>query len=62
LNQNSTTNFSLAYSDVPTGATACESAVTLSIQFVAGGPAINVTPQYAVQPCNGGQIWVSPFY
>ena len=62
LNQNATTNFSLAYSDVPTGATACESAVTLSIQFVASGPAINVTPPYPVQPCNSGQIWVSPFY
>jgi len=62
LHQNSTTTFSLAYSDVPTGATACESAVTLSVQFVASGAAINVTPQYAVQPCNAGQIWVSPFY
>jgi hypothetical protein len=62
LTQNTATNFSLAYSDVPTGTTACESAVTLSIQFVANGPAVNVTPQYPVQPCNGGQIWVSPFY
>jgi hypothetical protein len=62
LTQNSTTNFSLAYSDVPTGTTACESAVTLSVQFVANGPAVNVTPPYPVQPCNAGQIWVSPFY
>jgi len=62
LNQNSTTTFSLAYSDVPTGAAACESAVTLSVQFVANGPVINVTPPYPVQPCNQGQIWVSPFY
>ena len=62
LNQNATTNFSLAYSDVPTGATACESAVTLSVQFTTNGAAITVTPPYAVQPCNGGQIWVSPFY
>ncbi|MHB8379713.1 MAG: DUF4232 domain-containing protein [Acidimicrobiales bacterium] len=62
LTQNSTTNFSLAYSDVPTGATACESAVTLSVQFSANGAAINVTPPYPVQPCNAGQIWVSPFY
>ncbi len=62
LHQNGTTTFSLAYSDVQTGATACESAVTLSVQFVANGAAIAVTPQYAVQPCNGGQLLVSPFY
>jgi len=47
---------------VPTGNTACESAVTLSVQFVAGGAAVPVTPQYAVQPCDDGQLWVSPFY
>jgi hypothetical protein len=62
LSANSTTTFSLAYSDVQTGNTACESAVTLSVQFVAGGAAVAVTPQYAVQPCDGGQLWVSPFY
>jgi hypothetical protein len=62
LGANSTTTFSLAYSDVPTGNTACESAVTVSVQFVAGGASVAVTPQYAVQPCNDGQLWLSPFY
>ncbi len=62
LSLNGTTTFSLAYSDVQSGTTACESAVTISVQFVAGGAALPVTPTYAVQPCNNGQIWLSPFY
>ena len=62
LSMNGTTTFSLAYSDVQSGTTACESAVTISVQFVADGSAIPVTPAYAVQPCNNGQIWLSPFY
>ena len=62
LSQSSTTTFSLAYSDVQSGTTACESAVTLSVQFVAQGAAVAVTPQYAVQPCDDGQMWLSPFY
>ncbi len=62
LSINGTTTFSLAYSDVQSGTTACGSAVTISVQFVAGGAAIPVTPTYAVQPCNNGQIWLSPFY
>jgi hypothetical protein len=62
LSMNGTTTFSLAYSDVQSGTAACESAVTVSVQFVSGGAAIPVTPQYAVQPCNDGQIWLSPFY
>jgi hypothetical protein len=62
LSMNSTTTFSLAYSDVQSGTTACESAVTVSVQFVTGGASIPVTPQYAVQPCDNGQIWLSPFY
>jgi hypothetical protein len=62
LQQNGTATFSLGYSDVPVGTTACESAVTLSVQFVKGGAAIPVTPQYAVQPCDDGQLWLSPFY
>ncbi len=55
-------NFALAYSDVPTGTSVCPSAVTVSVQFTSGGASVPVTPQYALQPCNGGQIWVSPFY
>ncbi|MFZ0769631.1 MAG: DUF4232 domain-containing protein [Acidimicrobiales bacterium] len=62
LSMNSATTFSLAYSDVQSGTTACESAVTVSVQFVTGGAAIPVTPLYAVQPCDGGQLWLSPFY
>ena len=62
LAQNGTTNFSLAYSDVQTGTTVCASAVTVSVQFVALGPTVTVTAPSPVQPCNNGQIWVSPFY
>ncbi len=62
LAMNGTVNFAIAYSDVPTGTEACESAVTVSVQFIAGGAAIPVTPQYAVQPCDGGRLWVSPYY
>lgn len=62
LAQNQSTTFSLAYSDVPSGTTACDDAVTLNVQFVAEGAAIDVTPPYAVQPCDNGRIWVSPFY
>jgi hypothetical protein len=62
IQQNGTATFSLGYSDVPVGTTACDSAVTVNVQFVKGGAAIPVTPQYAVQPCDGGQLWLSPFY
>jgi hypothetical protein len=62
LGQNQSTTYSLAYSDVQSGATACDDAVTLNVQFVAGAAAIDVTPPYAVQPCDNGRIWVSPFY
>ena len=62
VQDNGSVTFSLAYSDVPTGTTTCPSASTLSVQFVTGGPTVTVTPQYAVQPCSSGEIWVSPFY
>jgi hypothetical protein len=62
IQQSGTATFSLGYSDVQAGTTACESAVTVSVQFVKGGDAIPITPQYAVQPCDGGQLWLSPFY
>jgi len=62
LSLNDTTTFDLAYSDVQSGTTACESAVSISVQFAPGGAAVPVTPAYAVQPCNNGQIWLSPFY
>ncbi|HEV7957941.1 MAG TPA: hypothetical protein VGP11_00620, partial [Acidimicrobiales bacterium] len=57
-----TATFSLAYSDVQVGTTACESAVTVSVQFVKAGDTIPITPQYPVQPCDGGQVWLSPLY
>ena len=62
IHDNATATFSLAYSDVQVGTTACPSATTISVQLEQNGPTVTVTPQYAVQPCNGGQIWVSPFY
>ncbi len=36
--------------------------VTLSVQFSAGGATVSVTPSSPIQPCNNGQIWLSPFY
>ena len=62
LTDGATTSFSLAYSDVPVGAQACASAMTLSVQLVAGGSTVTVTPAYPVQPCNDNTVWVSPLY
>jgi hypothetical protein len=62
LHQGSVVNFSLAYSSVATANTVCDNALTLNIQFAAGGSAVPVTAPYAVQPCDNGKIWLSPFY
>jgi len=62
LHQGSVTNFSLAYSSVTTANTTCDNALTLNIQFAAGGSSVPVTAPYAVQPCDNGKIWVSPYY
>jgi len=62
LTNGSVTNFSLAYSSVQTANTVCDNAVTISVQFATGGSSLPVTPSYAVQPCDNGKIWVSPFY
>ena len=62
LHQGSVTNFSLAYSSVETANTVCDNALTLNIQFAAGGSAVPVTAPYAVQPCDTGTVWVSPCY
>jgi hypothetical protein len=59
---NGTVQFSLAYSDVQSGTNACPDAVTVSIQFVASGGAIDVTPAYPVAPCDNGRLVLSPFY
>lgn len=58
----SSTDFSLAYSDVATAKTVCDSAVTISVQFVTDGATVPITPAYPVQPCDNGKVWVSPFY
>jgi len=62
LTDGSVTNFSLAYSSVQTANTVCDNAVTLSVQFAAGGSSLPITPAYPLQPCDNGKIWVSPFY
>jgi hypothetical protein len=62
LAPHSTATFSLAYSDVPTSTAACPTARTISVQIARGGSAATVTPAFAIQPCNRGTIWVSPFY
>jgi hypothetical protein len=62
LTNGSVTNFSLAYSSVQTANTACDNAVTISVQFATGGASLPVTPAYPVQPCDNGKIWISPFY
>ncbi len=58
----STVNFSLAYSSVSTANTVCDNAVTISVQFAAGGATVPITPAYPAQPCDNGKIWLSPFY
>jgi hypothetical protein len=62
MTNGSVTNFSLAYSSVSTANTVCDNAVTISVQFAAGGSTVPVTPAYTVQPCDNGKIWLSPFY
>jgi hypothetical protein len=62
LAHGSTASFSLAYSDVPTSNAACPTARTISVQIAKGGSTTTITPSYPIQPCNGGTIWVSPFY
>lgn len=56
------TDFSLAFTDVPVGSETCASAVTLSVQFSAGGSSVPITLAYPIAPCNHGTIWVSPLY
>ncbi len=62
LGPNAKTTFSLAYNDVQSGTTKCASAVTVSVQFVATGASVPLTPPSIVQACGNGQVWVSPFY
>lgn len=62
LSHGSTVDFSLAYSDVPTGTASCPNAATISVQFQANSAAVTITPNYPLQLCNSGSVWVSPFY
>lgn len=62
LHEGSVANFSLAYSSVQTANTVCDDALTLNVQFAAGGSSVPVTAPYAVQPCDNGKMWLSPFY
>lgn len=62
LSHGSTVDFSLAYSDVPTGTASCPNATTISVQFRANSAAVTITPNYPLQLCNSGSVWVSPFY
>lgn len=58
----SSTTFDLAYNDVGNGVNACPSASTINVQLKNGDSSISVTPQYPIQPCSAGHIWVSPFF
>ncbi|MEO9180803.1 MAG: DUF4232 domain-containing protein [Acidimicrobiales bacterium] len=62
LRQGSAVNFSLAYQDVPTNNTVCDNALTVNVQFSTGGSSVPLTPPSAVQPCDNGKVWISPFY
>lgn len=62
LHENQSATFALAYSDVAEGTQACASGVSMSVQFSAGGATVSVSPSSPIQPCNNGEIWLSPFY
>ena len=62
LAKGAATTFSLAYSDVATANSVCDNAVTMNVQLSVGGSTVTVTPQFALQPCDNGRIWISPFY
>lgn len=63
LQPGDTTSMSFWYSDVPTGTeTTCPSATSMKVGLPKGLVSIVVTPPYALQPCDGGQLTVSPFY
>ena len=62
LTQNQSVTFALAYSDVTVGTQACGSGVSMSVQFATDGSTVGLTPPSPIQPCDNGQIWLSPFY
>jgi hypothetical protein len=55
-------NIDLATSDVQVANTACESIASLSLQLSPGGTAIIVSPSYPITACDGGKVWVSPYF
>jgi len=62
LTQNQSVTFALAYSDVAVGTKACGNGVSMSVQFATDGSTVSLTPSSPIQPCDNGQIWLSPFY
>ncbi|HTT58481.1 MAG TPA: DUF4232 domain-containing protein [Acidimicrobiales bacterium] len=62
LTQSQSVTFALAYSDVPVGTQACGNGVSMSVQFAVDGATVGLTPPSPIQPCDTGQIWLSPFY
>lgn len=63
LNQGSTTTFSLAFSDVPTGsATSCPTAAVVSVGTGVGATTSLISLTYPIEPCNDGTLIASPFY
>ncbi len=63
LTQGSTTTFSLAFSDVPTGsATSCPTAAVVSVGTGVGSTSASISLTYPIEPCNGGTLIASPFY
>jgi hypothetical protein len=55
-------NIDLATSDVQVANTACENIASLSLQLSPGGTAVVVTPSYPITACDGGKVWVSPYF
>ena len=62
LTQSQSVTFALAYSDVTVGTQACGNGVSMSVQFATDGSTVGLTPPSPIQPCDNGQIWLSPFY
>jgi hypothetical protein len=52
----------VAYSDIPVGKTTCENVAALSLQLQINSASIALPLEYPLTACNGGKLWVSPFY
>jgi Protein of unknown function (DUF4232) len=62
LSRGQSARIDIAYNDVPTGRTACETVATISLQVAAGQSARSLTPAYPLTACGGGKIWLSPYF